>query len=471
MWPARQPGWLVIGGQQITLDLPDLPGLPAKPGGARRQASVPIDGDGSGGAGRDSVDAMLLALDQAVQGIVAGQGGGAGPGINLQVLVSDRWIATAALPWSAALTQVDAASIYARSQLTAAGFDTSPTDVVRIEDAPYREIRVAVAYPARLLKALHDAAAQLNAVLASVLPLTLAAAACAMHSAGGRVDALALIYAGTLTFLRGSGGRLLPMGVGLTLAPGSELTAEILRLWQRQRLRDGALAKSGNLHLLDLRDDAAATPWHKVAGVEWVTVKGAPTSVAATPMLRLAQCRRPAADALDAVAQRRPATLPMRVAALALVAMAGAMASQAASVLGQVREQQALAVPAKPQAPVKKAAKTRDQLAQVATVNAAIQELNLPISDLLRALQPPRDIRVGLLAVEVAPRKPAESAATEASVIKLSAEAPSGAEMARYVAFLSDRRPFTSAYLVSHEVLESDPAKPYRFIVEASWHD
>ena len=53
----------------------------------------------------------------------------------------------------------------------------------------------------------------------------------------------------------------------------------------------------------------------------------------------------------------------------------------------------------------------------------------------------------------------------------MESQARSGADMARYVAYVAQRRPFGSAYLVRHEIAAEAPDRPYRFTVEAQWKD
>jgi hypothetical protein len=101
-------------------------------------------------------------------------------------------------------------------------------------------------------------------------------------------------------------------------------------------------------------------------------------------------------------------------------------------------------------------------------VNAAVRELNLPISALLAALQPPADLRVAVLGVDVTS---GAQAAAGTSSVKISAQARAGADMARYVAYVAQRRPFDSAYLVRHEIAGDAPDRPYRFTVEAAWKE
>ncbi|MDR2625137.1 MAG: hypothetical protein LBC37_02265 [Zoogloeaceae bacterium] len=110
---------------------------------------------------------------------------------------------------------------------------------------------------------------------------------------------------------------------------------------------------------------------------------------------------------------------------------------------------------------------SREESVRIGAINAAIRQLNLPIGAVLHALRPPRDIRVSVLQVETA------SAATGnvANTLKITAEAPSSAEMTRYVAFVSERRPFVRAYLTHHELLDEENTERFRFTMEAQWND
>jgi hypothetical protein len=157
--------------------------------------------------------------------------------------------------------------------------------------------------------------------------------------------------------------------------------------------------------------------------------------------------------------------------ALALAA-AGWAGWQAGSTWAQLRElRREIAAPAIRPPASRNAARSADELARIAAINAAVLSLNLPFAELLAALQPPPDIRVGLLGVDLLAQGPAAASWIAATSLKLNAEAASGAEMTRYVAFIADRRPFVAAYLVNHEVVAADPARPYRFTVEATWRE
>lgn len=112
---------------------------------------------------------------------------------------------------------------------------------------------------------------------------------------------------------------------------------------------------------------------------------------------------------------------------------------------------------------------SRQELLRVQAVNAAIRELNVSITPVLRALQPPQDIRVAVLSIDMPGVVSADSG--QASVLKITAEAFTGADMTRYVSFVADQYPITSAYLAHHEVTETLPERPYRFTMEAKWRE
>jgi hypothetical protein len=155
--------------------------------------------------------------------------------------------------------------------------------------------------------------------------------------------------------------------------------------------------------------------------------------------------------------------------ALAAVALAGWRASTSFVQLRDLGHE--MAAPSVRPPASRQIARSADELARIAAINSAVISLNLPFAELLAALQPPRDIRVGLLGIDLLAQGSTAASVNTGTALKLNAEAASGAEMTRYVAFIADRRPFVAAYLVNHEVVAADPARPYRFTVEATWRE
>ena len=159
----------------------------------------------------------------------------------------------------------------------------------------------------------------------------------------------------------------------------------------------------------------------------------------------------------------------------ALVVVATLMAAQAVRSVMTTRDlTRALATTQTQQTAGQRTTWSREELAKVQAVNAAVRELNLPIAALLRALEPARDIHVAVLSVETTGGAGvAGGAAAEVggASVRIEAEARTSADMLRYVAFVSERKPFTRAYLTQHEVRSATGERPYRFTVEAPWSD
>jgi hypothetical protein len=398
---------------------------------------------------------------------------GVGPAPKLTVLVAGRWLASTVLPWSAALARGDTALAYARSQLVAAGFDLSPADAIRIDDMPYRELRSAVAYPAALLAVLRDAALRLGLVLDSVMAMDSLAVEVALTQSGADLAAIAVVEGGFVSFHAGGRRRLSARGSASRLVPSQPRVDEVARLWQRLRWRDASLAKVETLAVIDLDRADSAADWSAAAGMRRVAALDADDPLAA--LWRRAQ-RHAAGRHPLAVAAARPASQAfgrvgalLAVLALAVAAWASWHASASFAQLRDLRHQSA-APSTRPPA-VRNAARSADELARIAAINSAVRSLNLPFAELLSALQPPRDIRVGLLGIDLLAQGSTAASVNTDTALKLSAEAASGAEMTRYVAFIADRRPFVAAYLINHEVVAADPARPYRFTVEATWRE
>jgi len=422
VWRAEATACLLIGADRVEYQAPGRPEL----------LSQPILGS--------DLSAVRSALDAL--GVPSATEASTG---SVRVWASGRWAGMLALPWSADLARSESSVSYARGQARAAGFSLEPDDVVRIDDAPYRALRTAVIFPAALLAVLKDFARAKGLVLGPVLPLAVAAPLLLKGQRSLGAEALTLVEGGRVELLLGQTGFWTPLALLAPLEGAVELPDELARLWRRMQLRDASLAGL-EPQLLDLR---SSDRMQRLAGL--VRLDGHPLSAT--------------------VARRAPDGIRV-VAACVGVAIAAYSVFQTVSVTAQWQEKRAvqLAQVVKPAAS-RKPTRTGEDQSRIAAVNSAILELNLPVAALLQATVAPRDVRVGLLGVEVVPGKLMADQVVSEAVFKLTAQAQSGADMARYVAVLADRRPFTSAYLVNHEVNENDPSRPYRFTVEATWHE
>ena len=429
--------------------------------GSALAAAVAAAGSDAG----DPLDALLAAL-QAIQ-----PGPGALAAGRVRVVVDDHWLAVAGVPWSPAAMRVAADQAYARAHLAAEGFEVGPFDTLRLDDGPYGVPRLAVAYPAALVSALQQLAERFGARLGSVLPLSVVAWKFARKVGAGRADAVAVVDAGSTLFVQGGqggGDGAAAVIARLHAGPGANGLPSALEIWRRLCLRDPRLAGAGRVALVDLVNaPGSGTPLEPPFEVVRLPASENASSVALA--LRLAAAARAAGMPLDAL-RSVPKQGAVRWAAVALAAVVAGTAVLHAARTSHTAQRRAVqlqgtATVAPPAA--RPVAWSREELAHMQAVNTAIRQLNLPIAAMMRALQPPPDIRVAVLSVDTADR----AAAAGASSVKIVAEARTGAEMARYVAFVSDRKPFTGAYLMRHEIDDGSPERSYRFTVEALWSD
>lgn len=435
-----------------------------------------------------SVDALPAAVPEAVEALARSCQAELAlqRGAELRVLVSDQWVPSASVPWNAAQYRAAAAVAAARSELREAGHEVSSGDLLRLDDAPLRQPRLAVCYPASLLEHVNRLAAGLKTRPHSIT--TLSALAWRGNDAPGQTPAhservLAILEPGEASARQ------------VILVRGQRASACIDEVVIRPLHSDGAarpaareLATSVAAIVQRLGWNAVPSPSSpEVATLFSVTdlAPNDPLGGASGPMAWwvVPQGRRDlaAAHALDAVAR---AARPSAVKLLVLGCVLGGIGfSGVALWRNEARLQEALetATAARRAAVVPVAPPpSAEQAKRIAAVNAVVSELNIPLPRLLRALQPPKDIRVGLLGLELVAGRERGAGPGDARVLrptlKIHAEAPASTDMTRYVAFLSDRKPLNHAYLVRHEVPDN-AAQPgnaratFRFTVEVAWKD
>lgn len=408
---------------------------------------------------------------------------------QIKVLISEAWLPTISVPWNPACMTAATAQTYAQVQLRAAGFEFSSADEIRLDDAPYGQPRMVVAYPSVLLETLGNLARNMGARLVSVLPLGLAGGVSAQRqspTASGLNQtgfALALIEDQQVTFVRYAGEQLLQLISRSLLHSSGEDThlqnAEmaVWAQWQRMQLRDAQAIAIQRLHVLNLETAAA----EEKDNDGWIDVDFPPdaslAAIARTP--RALQLARYAVDLQHPLAARTRVQHTSTSRGRWLLAGAALTAAAVSLVTVwrtahevEMLQQRARAATGLAQPDRRPATLSREEKTRIVAVNAAIRQMNLPVAALLEAMPPPEDIRVALLGVDLAGQSQSAAAASNrASTLRITAEARTGEEMANYVAFLADRRPFTAAYLVRHEVMETQAEKPYRFMVEAVWQD
>ncbi len=385
---------------------------------------------------------------------------------RIRVVVADHWLSVGQIPFSPALKRSESAMAFARTCLGAAGSDVAPLDVVRIDDGAYLQPRLAVVYPARLIAALETLAQHLQATLDAVVPLSVAAWRATMPTTRQRSSALAVVDDGLVLLVTGRKD-VLDVVVRRDLASQEEHTSidrQPVHLWERMRLRDPQWTDV-DLRVLSL---ATASTAHETYGTGPSPIAlFARHAVAGAPVrLQLAFAAASMRLVVDACAIRPGLNRWSWAAAAVIVGLSLTMVHAAWQVHREAARV-AQAIEERNGASTTEVAEpnwTREELSKVRAVNAAVRQLNLPFSDIVRALEPPRDIRVAVLGLEVLDTGSVNGGS--GPTVKVVAESKTGAEMARYVGFLQDSRPFADAYLVHHEIVEFAGERPFRFTVE-----
>ncbi|WP_145927092.1 hypothetical protein [Jeongeupia sp. USM3] len=386
----------------------------------------------------------------------------------LRVIIADGWLSQTELPWGPMMKRPATALRFARDYLAGAGFEVGLDDTIRLDDGAFGAPRLAVAYPAGLMAMLARLAKQFDAPLSSVLPLSVAAWGQTKPAQRAAARVLAIQDDALLLFARGHGALFdVKVRPGFALRGDADSDVAVVgEQWQRMRLRDPQLNGMTTLPVLRLIDEASPR-WPR--GLTGVTLPPQATGQRVSPRLHLAHLVTRSFTSLDAQRARPTPGLGWGMAlgaalslTMALVIYAGHTASLAKALTAEETAGRAVV------RPVSRATLwSADELGRVQATNAAIRQLNLPVTALLQTLAPPQDVAAAVLSVEVIGA--AAGASGRKSAVKIVAEAPSSKDMARYVEFVAKRQPFSEVYLTQHEVLVAVPSHPYRFSMEAIW--
>jgi hypothetical protein len=408
------------------------------------------------GAGQEALDVPLGRLKARLDASQLGQAS------VLRVAVAESRLAGTLLPWAQGVWRMSQAREAWRAGLQAAGWAVHADDSVVAQDAPHGQPRWVAAWDAATLTALEGFAEACGWRLASVRPMgaVLRAALPPPASDDPRLlavldDACVILYlVGRHTLDVLVRPRPQPMHGTDNLA--TAVQAQLCR--QQLRRADWAQAQ--------------AVSWVNAAqatadlGPGWKAVLASHPSLDGFMGLmgRSAGWRH---DPMDAVSVSGPAWGAVR-AVLALTLLAAAtlgvhglwVRQPAAPVASTAPSQTTVASALTPSSGA--AASDRRE---VQAGNNAIALLNLPVSRVLDALQPPRDLPVALLSLDLA-------AAAQGASLRVVGEATQPADMFHYVDHLQLHAPLNAARLVQHERRpSSEGATPalHRFTVEATW--
>jgi hypothetical protein len=388
---------------------------------------------------------------------------------DLWIIIADVWLASASLPWSQALLDSESARRFACDYLQKQGFDVTFTDDIHLDDAAYGMPRLVVAYPEGLLRILAQYTSQWGAQWRSMRPCSVLAWNVLSHKHPGLQ---ALMYDDRenvtlcLAFAQRHSGRARLLEIKRFSCPAERSRSDALkRIWERQCLRRPQGRDIGEIVVLDASGQGGKgdyptpfvspeEPFHELkTGKDWLD------AYANTGIHALDHARLPRRT------WRHWSVVFLLVLIVSGLVVEYGMQSRRISALRLAwREAQEAPHVARVEPTL-----SREESQRASAVNLAIRELNLPIRAVLEALRPPRDIRVAVLQVETSIAK----SENEANLLKITAEAPSSSEMTRYVAYVSDRRPFVRAYLVRHEIVDQNDnfIARFRFMMEAEWRD
>jgi hypothetical protein len=393
-----------------------------------QHAAVPLTPDA-----RDLSDlSWLRALLRQVQswGI---QGAGA-----LKVGLGVSWCQVGVVPWSPQLLDPSIAAAVVRQHFHEQGWQTSESDEVRVQLQRFEEPVLAVCYPGALIEAVRAMASELRLQLASVQSLSLLAWAHANKAEPG-----AVVDGRSVWLVRGW-----PQLAESHFAWLSSDDPEALsRAWRRQCSRSA-------------RWEAALQPWavhlHAPHTAEMNQAQHLLTSSFADARLQaLDVCSKHNRKAMAAVMAF------LAVTALALLGLLNGhwMDVQASNVARQTSEMSATRHEPAVQAGLNV---SPQQMRELAAIRANIEALNVPLDGLLMAVQPPRDLPVVLMALNLA-------ADTKHRAMRLEAEVEEPQDMVRYMTFLQDRSLLGEPRLMQHQRITRPEGARHRFVLEVPW--
>lgn len=452
-----------------------------------RSVQVPMAADFAPVAPGDALAAAAArrqALREACRA-VAGQWG-QGPvaeappaGLGMVVLAAPPWLNEVVMPWTDALLRAGPAQDQARAQLLAHGWTPGIDDELRIDPRPgLGRARAVLHLPVWLPQELQALAQTLGLRWWGLQSLVAVAARWAARqplAAGQAASPWVGLWSDGLLRLVSRDGTPALVGAewvddALPTGPVPDPPAlRVARLWRRACLRYPGLQAGVLPPLLSLDAAPAAPAAGSSPALHWVRWPAPGQDRTALDRALLQEALRYKAAALPPAA---PSALLWRRLAVA-GSLVGALG------LGWQAVQYHRAVPAAglPAPPVSVAAAEppgKAELAELRVVNAAVGRINLALLPLLRALQPPPDIHVALLGLDLAPARAgvAETdalAGPAATPVKLDIEARAAPDMTRYLAYLGSRPGLAGVQLMRHEPGTAGPASGYRFHVEMSW--
>jgi hypothetical protein len=418
-----------------------------------------------------TADSTTATLPSAILGITADLGNWIknNPSLeinHLRVLVADSWLPSTSIPWSSSLIiNENLAKVFALNQFNYAGFNAEPTDTVKFLEHSYGKPALAIAYPRVLVDSINLLASTLKLKLTSILPVSIAAWHVA-YANGNQAPVLG-IYSDNLLIVSDFSHGLVEVKTRVLDENNHDYLSIIASEWGRIKLRANHLTGVENLPLINLsrRDKQTELTNRRIKLLNFLPILPNNNT---SPSLSLAQKASSVATSADVIAQGR-ALSPLKwlviSVLLACINFFGVQIWRLNQQVDEINSSINSSLAVKHTTPLNNIW-TKQELEQVRAINATIRQLNLPFATFMDALQPPRDIRVAILSLDIDAK---DEAAAKISHIKIVAEAKTAGEMANYVSFLSHRKIFKGVFLVNHEIVETIPEHPYKFNIELLW--
>lgn len=370
---------------------------------------------------------------------------------SLRVAIAESCLPVASQPWPGSVSGMGAVRRAWLNGLQAGGWAVGPDATLVAQDAPFGQPRLTVAFAPELLNAIAAFAASCRLQLTAVRPLGAALGPLGAPLSEAATQVLVVVDDGNvILYLVDRGIQDVLIRPRLLAADGAALALDINAHLNRQRVRRADWAK------------AKAQRWvNASAGTLNLGDDWAPGGRQLMGQLCEASAWR--YDCLDALPSPPPAWVWVRSALQVLLigsvvlGVRGGVALQQGNVTAPpVAASQIAAMPA-PSSSV-----SESVLRRTSAVGSAVATLNLPVSNVLQALQPPRDVPVSLLSLDL-------SMAGQAAVLRVMGESAEAADVFRYVEHLATTRPLNDAKVTQHERIQGADLPTYRFTVEASW--
>ncbi len=396
---------------------------------------------------------------------------------NIRVLIADSWLVVTELPLQNKSIRENIRQREIYTKIVTSGYEIDPADTIRSSTIANGATSLAIVYPSIILNALEQLSKELNASLESLLALSAAAWNINFNNnlesknQANRSNVQIVIDEGIIIFSRSSTENFLILGessVRTNIDTNEELYKQIHTNWLRLIMRDNRMKHVRYADLLDLTNSDELKDKKDVFFKHNKRLKQNNTSVPLRLILA-AQVSGVNSD-FDAISTSFDLKFLQWSIVISFFFVALVLAFNLLETNSNIQALSAEMKLQNNQQQIKKNDKTlsAEKVVKVNAVNDAIKALNLPLSLILRELEPPRDIKVALLSLETSLNG---SSSINSSKFKIVAEAKNSLDMTNYVAFVSSRKSFSNAYLIQHEINLNLADRPYRFTLEATWKE